>query len=118
MGTEERRKTLENIVLLRRAEEVNPSADIATVREDLEVQLGGTVPRSLSARMLGVSHTALNNWIASGDVPIVITGRGRREIPIPALLELHDLVAEERKLGRRKLHILEPVLAEARRRTE
>ena len=95
-----------------------PDGDIAIVREDLEAQLGGTVPRSLSASMLGVSHTALNNWIAAGDVPVAITERGRKEVPIPALLELWDRVVEERKSGRRKLHLLEPIMIEARRPAE
>jgi hypothetical protein len=118
MGSKEREKTLENIAILRRAEKVAPNADVALVREDLESQLGGTVSRSLSASLLGVSHTALNNWIASGDVPVVISERGRKEVPIPTLLELQERVEEERKSGRRKLHTLEPIMTEARRRAE
>lgn len=118
MGLRERERTLENIARLRRAERETPSADISAVREDLETQLGGTVSRSLSASLLGVSHTALNNWIASGDVPVVISERGRREVPIPTLLELQEQVAKERKSGRRKLHTLEPIMIEARRRAE
>ncbi len=65
-----------------------------------------------------MSHTALNNWIAAGDVPIVISERGRKEVPIPALLELRDRVAAERRSGRRKLHALEAVMIEARDRAE
>src|SRR4249919_3353646 len=118
MGIRERERILENIGRLRRAEKKIPSADVATVREDLESQLGGTVSRSLSASLLGVSHTALNDWIAAGDVPVVISERGRKEVPIPTLLELRDRVAEERRSGRRKLHTLEPVMNEARRRAE
>lgn len=118
MGLRERERILENIGRLRRAEKKTPSADIAAVREDLELQLGGTVSRSLSASLLGVSHTALNNWIAAGDVPVVISERGRREVPIPTLLELRDRVAEERESGSRKLHTLEPIMTEARRRAE
>jgi hypothetical protein len=118
MRRSEREQTLENIALLRRAEKVIPNADVARVREDLESQLGGTVPRSLSASLLGVSHTALNNWIAAGDVPVVISERGRREVPIPTLLDLLERVEEERKSGRRKLHMLEPVMTDARRRAE
>lgn len=118
MSVRERERILENIARLRRAEKESSSADIALVREDLEAQLGGTVSRSLSASLLGVSHTALNNWIAAGDVPVVISERGRKEVPIPALLELQDRVMEERRSGRRKLHMLEPVMTEARRRAE
>lgn len=118
MGVRERERALENIVRLRRAEERGPSADVAAVREDLEAQLGGAVSRNLAARVLGVSHTALNNWIEAGDVPVVISRQGRKEIPIPALIELQERVAEGRRSGRRKLHILEPVMIEARRRAE
>lgn len=114
----QREKTLQNIARLRRAEKETPNADISAVREDLEAELGGTVSRSLSASLLGVSHTALNNWIAAGDVPVVISERGRKEVPIPTLLDLLDRVAEERKSGRRKLHTLEPIMTEARRRAE
>ena len=118
MGPGDRERTLENIVRLRRAEAEAAGSEIAEVREDLESQLGGTVPRSLAARLLGVSHTALNNWIAAGDVPVVITKRGRREIPIPAFLDLRERVAEEREAGRRKLHLLEPIMLDARHRAE
>lgn len=118
MRTAEREKILENIARLRRAEKDAPSADVALVREDLESQLGGAVSRNLAASLLGVSHTALNNWIAGGDVPTVISERGRKEVPIPTLLELRERVAAERKSGRRKLHTLEPIMIEARRRAE
>jgi|SRR5215203_5550845 len=118
MATRENERTLENIALLHRAEKKGSNPDIAMVREDLESRLGGTVSRTLSAKLLGVSHTALNNWISAGDVPVVISKRGRKEVPIPALLELREQVAEERNSGRRKLHLLEPIMADARLRAE
>lgn len=118
MGMRERERIFENIARLKRAERNVPDNDVAIVREDLESQLGGTVSRNLSASLLGVSHTALNHWIATGDVPVVISERGRKEIPIPVLLDLRDRVEEERRAGRRKLHLLEPVMTEARRRAE
>lgn len=118
MSKIERERTLENIARLRRVERRAPSSELAAVREDLESQLKGTVPRSLAARLLGVSHTALNNWIVSGDVPVVITKQGRKEVPIAPLLELRERVAEQHRCGRRKLHALEPVMVEARQRAE
>lgn len=118
MSRRERERTLENIVRLFHAEKENPNADVAAVREDLEAQLSGTVPRSLSASLLGVSHTALNNWIAAGEIPVVISKRGRKEIPIPALLALLEQVAKARQSGRRKLHVLEPAMTEARNRAK
>jgi predicted transcriptional regulator len=118
MAARDSERTLENIARLRRVERKTPSPDIAAVREDLESQLGGTVPRSTAARLLGVSHTAVSNWIASGDVPVVLSRQGRKEVPISPLLDLEERVAEQRRLGRRKLHTLEPVMLEARGRAE
>lgn len=118
MGLKERERIFENIVRLRRAEKKSPHAEVAAVREDLESQLGGTVSRSLSARLLGMSHTALNNWIAAGDIPVVITRNGRKEIPLQVLLDLREQVERQRRGGRRRLHLLEPVMAEGRRRAD
>lgn len=118
MGKKERERTLDNIARLRRVEGKSPNSELAAVREDLESQLGGTVSRSLSAKLLGVSHTALNNWVEAGGIPAVITKQGRREVPIPVLLELQEQLAQERKSGRRKLHLLEPIMVDAQRRAE
>lgn len=118
MNKRDRERTLQNVARLKRVERSNPSPEIAAVREDLESQLGGTVPRSTAARLLGVSHTALNNWIASGDVPVVVSRQGRKEVPIPFLVELQEQVAEQRSSNPHKLHALEPIMAEARRRAE
>jgi hypothetical protein len=118
MKLQERKKLIENVAQLRRAERDTQNGDVAAVREDLEERLGGTVARSMAAELLGVSHTALNNWITAGDVPVVISERGRKEIPLPAFFDLYEKVAEERESGRRKLHVLEPVMIEPRRRAE
>src|SRR3954454_7623481 len=111
MPSNDRKKLFRNIVRLRRAERQSPSLDISLVREELEAELGATVSRSFAAGLLGVSHTALNNWIAAGDVPVVITERGRKEVPLPTLLGLYERADEERSSGRRRLHVLEPVMA-------
>lgn len=118
MQLQERKKLVENVAQLRRAERDTQNDDVAAVREDLEERLGGTIARSMAADLLGVSHTALNNWIAAGDVPVVISERGRKEVPLPAFLDLYEQVSEERDSGRRKLHVLEPIMIEPRRRAE
>lgn len=118
MGVQERERTLTNIARLREAERKARVSEIAVVREDLESQLGGTIPRASAARHLGISHTALNRWVASGDVPVVITKEGRKEVPIPVLLELRERVDEQQRSGKRRLHALEPILLERRRRAE
>jgi hypothetical protein len=118
MGPRERQRTLDNIGRLAHAEQQGVSPDVAAVREDLEAQLEGTVPRSVAARRLGVSHTALNHWIAAGDVPVVITRKGRKEVPIPALLPLLEQVAAAGRPGNRRSHALERAMIEQRRRAE
>jgi hypothetical protein len=111
-----RERTLGNIARLRRVEQKIADPEIAAVREDLESQLDGTVSRSTAARHLGVSHTALNKWVTSGDVPVVVTKEGRKEVPIPALLELQERVAVQRRPSKPRSHALERVVMERRQR--
>lgn len=118
MTIEERRKALDRIARLREAEERCGDDGVGEVREELEADLGGTVSRNLAADFVGVSHTALNRWIDSGDVPVVPTVTGRREVPIAAVCDLRLRVARERESGGRRLHTLEPMMAEARQRAK
>ena len=114
--TQRQKRLFQNIARLSSVERDAPHPDLASVREDLESELGGGVSRHLAAELLGVSHTALNKWIESRDVPVVISPEGRKEVPVSALLELYERVNEERRAGRRRLHTLEPAMSEARRR--
>lgn len=118
MSVEARRRTLERIGRLREAEGHRTAPAVGQVREELEADLGGTVSRSLAADFVGVSHTALNRWIASGDVPVVQTAAGRKEVPIPMLCDLKFEIERERRSGRQRLHRLEPAMIEARKRAE
>jgi hypothetical protein len=90
--------------------------DVLTVLVHLEEDLGPSVSRAFAARMLGVSHTALQRWERTGDLPVVIAPSGAREIPVPALLRLHEAVTHQRRSGRR--HVVEAVMSEGRRRAE
>ena len=93
----EREQLIRNIIRLRRAERASPPGDdVAAVRADLERAVGSTVSRALSARLLGVSQTALDRRIEHGEVPVVMTARGRREVPLSALVELVEAVDERR----------------------
>jgi hypothetical protein len=97
-------------VRLRRAHHRHPAdEDLVAVRADLERAAGPTVGRAATARLLGVSQTALDRWIARGDVPAVLTPNGRREVPLRAVLELVDTV--EAHADRRR-----PLAAALRRR--
>jgi hypothetical protein len=71
------------------------------VRRELEQSLGPTITRALAARALGVSQTALDGWIQRGDVPTVLTPRGRHDVPLGALLELAEEVEGRREEGAR-----------------
>jgi hypothetical protein len=118
MTVEQRRKTLDRIARLRDAEDSGSDAGVGEVREELEADLGGTVSRNLAADFVGVSHTALNRWIDSGDVAVVLTRTGRREVPIPTVCDLRRRVMREKESGRPRLHALAPAMAESRRRAE
>lgn len=97
MGVVERKQQLfENIARLRRVgRELPGNRDIAAVRVAMERELGETVSRRLAARVLGVSHTALDRWIKAGDIPVIYSSQGRVEVPVPALLELHEALQAE-----------------------
>jgi hypothetical protein len=120
MGMIERKERLfDGIVRLRRVERRRvPDKDVVAVRAMLEEELGETMSRRLAARLLGVDHKALARWIRSGDLPLVQTRSGRTEVPVTAVLELYEAVAESRAAGTRARHHLEPSLAAGRRRAE
>lgn len=118
MSTQKRKQLFHNIIRLRRAEQEAPEAGLELVREDLERELGETVSKHLAAQLLGVSHTALNRWIERGDIPLVINREGRRQVPVPVVIDLYERIEQERAAGRRQLHVLEPLMREARDRAE
>lgn len=118
VGVVDRKKRLfESIVRLRRVQrDVPESRDLAAVRAALEEDLGETVSRRLAASVLGVTHPALARWIKAGDIPVVYSSSGRAEVPVAALLDLYEAVDRERRSGRRRRHVLEPAMSEARAR--
>jgi hypothetical protein len=88
-----KQQLFENIARLRRVGRLVPgNEDLFAVRLGLEQELGETISRRLAAKLLGVSHTALERWIESGDVPLVFTSAGRQEVPVAALLDLYEAV--------------------------
>lgn len=116
-SAQRKERLFDDIVRLRRAErDGSPNPDLVTVRSHLEQELGGSVSRSLAARLIGVSHTGLQRWIDAGDVPVVITPSGKQEVPIAAVVDLYEAASAARSSGGRRLHVLEPGLAEARTR--
>lgn len=112
-----RERAIRDIVLLRRAEQDAPQREvIASVRRNLERQVGATITRAMAARLLGVSQTALDRWIATGDVPTVVSPRGRREIPVFVVVDLIDAVERQRAQHPEDRHPLASMLQARRAR--
>ncbi len=113
-GVAETTRLVDSIVRLRRAERIPHAAeDVAPVRRDLESRLGPTLSRSRASRILGVSQTALDRWVAAGEIPIVITPRGRREVPRQFVVEMSESIDRLKRRGRGR-HPLAAALAERR----
>jgi hypothetical protein len=95
-----KQELLENVVRLRRlGRDLPGNPDLAAVRVSQERELGEAVSRRLAARVLGVSHTALERWIETGDLPVLYSSAGRMEVPVPALLDLYEAVEADRAKG-------------------
>jgi len=118
-AVERKEALLEHILRLRRAErEVPGNHDLVAVRTALEAELGETVSQRLAARFLGTSHSSLQRWIRSGDLPLVFNRAGKQEVPVVELVRLREAVDDERRKGRRRRHILEPKLTAGHARAE
>lgn len=115
----DRERAIRDIVLLRRAERDAPQREaIATVRRNLERRAGATIARAMAARLLGVSQTALDRWIATGDVPTVVSPPGRREVPVLVVVDLLEALERQRAQHPEDRHPLASVLQARRARAE
>lgn len=109
-------RLIEHILRLRRLEhraDPETRAELSEVRQFLEDVGGPTISRAKAARALGISQTALDRWIAKGDLAVVTTPRGRREVPLSELIEL---LLEVEKTGGHPSRPLAPVMRERQRR--
>jgi hypothetical protein len=113
-SVDESKRLVDGIVKLRRAERIPAAArHVSPVRRDLEARLGPTLSRSRAAQILGVSQTALDRWVSAGQIPIVLTPGGRREVPRQFVIELREAIGELRGSGSRR-HPLASALAARR----
>jgi hypothetical protein len=109
-----KKRWFEQVVALRRAQRSAPGVrEIPTVRAQIEEQIGSAVSMSLAAGILDVSEGAIRRWVRRGELPTVISEQGRTGIPVGALADLYERVAEQRSQGRK--HVIEPHMAAARR---
>jgi hypothetical protein len=110
----EKQELFENIVRLRRVgRELPGNQDVAGVRLALERRLGQTISRRLAARLLGVSHTALERWVNAGDLPLVLSTTGHEQIPVPALLDLYESVRTDQAAAPGR-YVLTPTMTRQR----
>jgi hypothetical protein len=116
--TERRQELLENILRLRSASRRSPDdRELAEVRLSLERELGETVSQRLAGRILGVSHTALQRWIKQDDLPLVLTTRGKEQVPVQALLALYEAIHSDSESVRPR-YALKPTMARQRQAAE
>lgn len=120
MGVVDReQRQLEDILRLRRAELRLPAdEDLLAVRLRLEREVGPAISKAAVARLLGVTHTALQRWIARGDLPVVLRPDGRQGIPLPAALDWAERTRARQQHGARRSHVLEPSVLDDRRSAE
>lgn len=79
----------------------------------VRAELDGAVPKSVAARALGVSTTALERWVDAGRLPVVRRPGGREEVAAEALLDVAEKVVRLREQG-----VSRGLLASALRRLE
>lgn len=113
------RSLVDSIVQLRRVARSADGAardEIESVLANLEAAAGPTVSRAEAARLLGISQTALDRWIAKGEISAVVTPGGRREIPLSRLVDLLEEL--EPRPGETRPRPVASVIRERRRRAE
>lgn len=109
---------VEQILKLRRMEAEAHSelrAELSELREFLEDTGGPTISRAKAARALGISQTALDRWIGRGELAVVTTPTGRREVP---LSELVDLLLEVDQTKESSARPVASVMRNRRRRAD
>jgi hypothetical protein len=117
-SVEETTKLVDGIVRLRRAERLPGAAeDVGPVRRDLETRAGPTLSRFRASRLLGVSQTAFDRWVGAGQIPIVVTSRGRHEVPLQFVVELREAIGKLKSRGITR-HPLASALGERRAAAE
>jgi hypothetical protein len=111
---------VDNVVRLRRVlrdSDDSVREELEPVLERLEERLGPTLNSSQTARLLGVSHTAIARWIKKGDIGTVLTPQGRKQIPVAEVLALLEQVQRAPNDGRRQgvAHVIRQLRSDAAR---
>ncbi len=97
-------RTIDHVLALRRAgtavADQRERRGLKRVERELQRAIGVGVPKRRAAAVLGVSVTALDNWIRRGRLPVVRRpGSSREQIDADALLDLAEEVTRLREDG-------------------
>jgi hypothetical protein len=84
---------------VRRQLEPQLRAELTSIEEELAELVGPTVRPADAASILGLSEPAFKRWLDNGQIASVLTPRGRREVPLPELLDLVEEVERARERG-------------------
>jgi hypothetical protein len=92
-------KTLVRLRRIERSSDSQTRRELTSAIACLEDVVGSTVRRAEAARLLGISQTALDQWIKKGEIPVVATPSGRYEVPLRQLVDLLEQVDDHRGAG-------------------
>ncbi len=105
MARTESEKLIRALVCLKRASggglDESGLANVVEAQDILSEVVGQTLRPAQAARLLGVSQSAFQRWVYSGDIPTVLTPDDRLEVPLGAVVDLLDEV--ERSDAKRPL---------------
>jgi hypothetical protein len=94
------RDAVELRVLARTATDGRTAVQLAAIARRRADDIGRSVPKSQAARVLGVSLTTLDKWVARGALPVLRHGSSSRdELQTESVIELADHVQALREGG-------------------
>lgn len=99
MVTEELVNDLVDLQVAWRTTRGEPRERVSRVERRMRERLGPGVPKTVAARVLGVSVPTIDKWIDRGRIPVMYTPRGQRRVALGPLVALAAEVQGLREAG-------------------
>jgi excisionase family DNA binding protein len=99
MPAEELVHDLVDLQVARRASRGKPRERVSRVEQRMRERLGPGVPKTVAARVLGVSVPTIDKWIDRGRIPVISTPKGQRRVALGPLVSLAAEVQALREAG-------------------